>query len=366
MRIIITKNGKYFIKELEEERTELYNFRKTNISNAFSLSPRLPRISRIKLIKDKLLNPSKTYGGSFSHLKKPHKNKSLTMMKDYFNRDESKIDQKELEKAKKIKLAKPKLVISQKFLEKYLNSDQFFKEKLNKLSNLLDSEKNKKKDANNDFNFSPYKLNDEDKLNKLKSYIAKDNTGYNDVRIPLDKNNQFSYKFRSKFENKKEVNENLFEILNKTINSDRTNLIKYLKRKKQISPYYFKNLSKYDEAQIYKLNKMCGVILNEEKIKSFSEKKTKYKSSKKKSIGISSKGLSLLLNHSNRILNDYEEYKKYKDNAQKKGFKEMIKNTKRKYWDKFNIEKLFNKKKEFNDSSIDEYNINNTNTNQFE
>ena len=358
MRIIITKNGKYFIKELEEERTELYNFRKTNISNAFSLSPRLPRISRIKLIKDKLLNPSKTYGGSFSHLKKPHKNKSLTMMKDYFNRDESKIDQKELEKAKKIKLAKPKLVISQKFLEKYLNSDQFFKEKLNKLSNLLDSEKNKKKDANNDFNFSPYKLNDEEKLNKtssyknrraikigeiisrsnlnkLKSYIAKDNTGYNDVRIPLDKNNQFSYKFRSKFENKKEVNENFFEILNKTINSDRTNLIKYLKRKKQISPYYFKNLSKYDEAQIYKLNKMCGVILNEEKIKSFSEKKTKYKSSKKKSIGISSKGLSLLLNHSNRILNDYEEYKKYKDNAQKKGFKEMIKNTKRKYWDKF-------------------------------
>jgi hypothetical protein len=368
------------IKELEEEKSELdcNNINNTNMNKALPLSPRLPKISSIKLIKEKLLNPSKTYG-SFSQLRTSYKNKSLRMVKEYFNRDESKIDKKELKQAKKIKLSKPKVFISQKYLEKYHNSDKAFKEKLDKLSNLLKSKKNKK-DENQDLNFSPYKLNIKDNLEninqttlskkkrkvrvgeiisqsnlrRLQSYF-KDNTGYNDVRLPLDKNNILSFNFRSKYENKKEAIDNLYIILNKSINSDRTNLINYLKSKKNISPYFFNNLSKYDEAQIYKLNKMCGILLSEEKNKTFSKNKLISKYKKNKSFGFSSNGLSSLLKKSNKILNDYTEYKKNQDKALKKGFKDKLKDTKRKYWDKFNIKQLFNKKYELNESYIDEY-----------
>lgn len=382
MRIIITKNGEYIIKQFEDEKSEILNNK--NIYNGLSLSPKLPRLSNIKSIREKLLNPSKTFYPS-SSLRKSKRNKSIRMMNEYFNRDESKINQKELEKAKKITISKSKVVISQKFLEKYHNSDSSFKEKLDNLSNLLSThkDKNKNEELNSDLTLNPYKLRIKDNLNvfnkttnsfrknrkikigdiiskpnlhQLKSYIAKDNKGCNDVRVPLDKNNIYSFNFRSKYENKKEVKENLDVILNVRINSDRTNLINYLKQSKNISPYYFKNLLKYDESQIYKLNKMCGIILNNEKNKNFSEKKIINKNIKNKILEKSSEGLFSLLSETNKILNDYSEYKKCQNNIRKKGFREMIKNIKRKYWDKFHIHNLNNKrkKKEFEDSDIDD------------
>ena len=341
MRIIITKNGEYIIKEFEEDNSVFINDIK--LKNAgLTYSPRLPKISNIKTIKEKLLSPSKTTY-PFSKLKILKKKKSLSMMNNYFNRDESKINKKELEQAKKIVVSKSKVQMSQKFLEKYHNLDSSFKEKLDNLSNLLNSHKDKDNNKEDDsfLNMSPYKFKMKQNnygetgslLNKtlssfrknkkikigdiishpnliqLKSYITKSNMGNDDVRIPLDKNNKNSFNFRTRYENKKVIKENLDNILNVSINSDRKNLINYLKRNKSIAPYYFKNLLKCDELQIYKLNKMCGIIMNKEN-KNISEGKNR-KNIKNKILDNSSKGLISLLDKTNRILNNYSEYKEY-------------------------------------------------------
>ena len=372
MRIIITKNGEYIIKQFEEENSEFINDIK--FKKGLTFSPRLPKLTNLKSIKEKLLNPSKT-SSSISNLKTLKRKQSLSMMKDYFNRDELKINKKELEQAKKIKISKKKVQLSQKFLEKYLNLDNSFKEKLDNLSNLLNTHKdNNKIEEDSLSNISPYKVKlkknnflekgglfnkttnsftknrkikigeiiSKPNLIMLKSYLAKNNRGNDDVRIPLDKNNQNSFNFRTKYENKKDIKEELDNILNLSINTDRKNLINYLKRN-SISPHYFKNLLKYDESQIYKLNKMCGFIMNKENNKNFSEKKNN-KNLKNKILENSSTGLSFLLNKTNKILNDYMEYEKCQNNIKKKGFKEMIKNTKKNYWDKFRVEKLYKRK----------------------
>ena len=41
------------------------------------------------------------------------------LINEFFNRDDSKINEKELEVAKKIDISKPKISISQKYLDKY-------------------------------------------------------------------------------------------------------------------------------------------------------------------------------------------------------------------------------------------------------
>ena len=388
MRIIITKKGEYLIKKFEEEKSEIGN--ELKYKTGLSFSPRIHRLSNIKTIKDKFLINPKTYYPS-SKIKILNRKKSLSMINQYFNRDESKIDKKELEKAKKIIISKSKVQMSQKFLEKYHNMDSSFKEKLDNLSNLLNTHKdnNNKNEEDLNLNINPYKFkmkpnnygenisifnktsnsfrkNKKIKIGdiisypnlvQLKSYIAKDNKGCNDVRLPLDKNNKNSFNFRTKYENKKETKERLDNILNVSINSDRINLINYLKRNKNIAPYYFKNLLKYDESQIYKLNKMCGIIMSKEKNKNFSERKNE-KNIKNKILESSSKGINFLLDKTNRILKEYSEYKQCQNKIKKKGFEEMIKNTKKKYWDKFNINKLImpfskNENKE-EESSTDE------------
>lgn len=382
MRIVITKKGRSLIKEIEEEKSEM----DIKTKKGLIYTPRLPKLSNIKTIKEKLLKASKTFYPS-SEIKLLKKKKSISMMNEYFNRDESKVDKKELKQAKKIVVSKSKIQMNQRFLEKYHNLDFSFKEKLDNLSNMLNAHKdNNQKNEDEDSNISlgPHtirvmksnygekmnlfnktvnsfrkikkiKIGDiisKSNLNQLKSYIVKDNEGHKDARVPLDKNNTNSYNFRTKYENKKLIKENLKSILNKTINTDRTDLISYLKRNKSIAPYYLKNLLKYDEYHIYKLNKMCGFLMNKEKNKIFSERKN-HKNIKNKIFDRSSNGLIFLLDKTNKILNEYSEYKDCKNKIIKQKYKEMIKNIKKDFWDKFHVEKLINKNYNQDDSKDD-------------
>ena len=406
MRIIITKNGKDLLKQIEEEKAENINnnnfhFRNESKKNTVSGSPGLPKLVNKGILKLKKRDPSKTFY-SFSNLKEANKSKSLVIIKEYFDRDISKVNQKELDQAKKITVAKPKIAISQKFLEKYINLDISFKDKLNNLSNSLNHnsnykesskslkvDNNKNEEISEEFNVSPYRMSykntiynfnktanslkkrktklgeiiSQTNLSQLKSYLSKDNIGKDDVRLPLDKNNINSYNFRSKFENKKEAKENLENILNKSINSDRTNLINYIKRKKYLSPFYFKNLFNYDEGKIYKLNKMCGKFFEQEKKENYNNNLNKKESEKRVNhINLKNKDktsvlLQYLLNQSNSILNDYSIYVKDQNKKKKIGFKEMIKNTKRNFWDKFKIDNLFKRNRKYqlegSDKNID-------------
>ena len=68
-------------------------------------------------------------------------------------------------------------------------------------------------------------------------------------------------------------------ILNYGINTDKSNIIKYFQQNRNISPHYFENLLKYDESQLYKLNRICEDILYEKEKEN--NKKRKYLFEKK-------------------------------------------------------------------------------------
>lgn len=388
MRILITKNGEYEIKELDEEKSEIT--KNIKINKYRILSPKLPKLNK-KKINQKLLYINKTFY-SLSKVSKVNKSKSSKnsmILNNNYNRNEYKIDENELKNVKKILLSKPKYYLNQKFLEKYINMDNSYKEKLDNLSNLLKSKKEKgieepklnlslsnnklkmrnnfldenKNNTNNRFNSflrnEAVKIGDiisNRNLIDLKSYISKDYKGHNDVRIPLDINNKDSFNFRTKYENKKTIKRNLYNILNLSINSDRTNLIDYFKQNKSISPYYFKNLLNCDNTQIDKLNKICGIVLNKEKKNNVSEdsnKKTIKNEILKKSKN--SNELFSLLNNTNKILGSYAHFEDLKKKLKKNEFKEMLKITEKKFWDRFHINNLGKRNK--NNNSNFEQNI---------
>ena len=110
MRIIVTKNGKHIIQELDEENNigmGEENKNDNNKRNRYLSGFKLPRLNKkFTSIKAFYENTKKLKWGV------NHRTKSVLSkrtMDNYFNRDESRINKQELEVAKKIKLAKPKI-----------------------------------------------------------------------------------------------------------------------------------------------------------------------------------------------------------------------------------------------------------------
>ena len=235
--------------------------------------------------------------------------------------------------------------MSQAFIDKYDNYDLAIRKKLNELSNDLNSkdnslnkEENDKKiidnkidinnqimnsniniDSNYGYNSSlTSKKNNKINLGKiisknnlinLKRQISKYNKGPDDNRIFLDEQNIKSYNFRSKYENKQATEEDMDLILNYTINQDKQSIIKYFQQEKKISPQYFENLLKYDEPQMYKLNKICQMIIkkdNESKYNSFKYYKLNRNEDNYNKLkeGQSLKSLQGIIKKSNSILDD--------------------------------------------------------------
>ena len=183
-------------------------------------------------------------------------------------------------------------------------------------------------------------------LINMRKMLSKDNTGPEDIRIPLNDQNKDSFNFRSKYENKKLTYENLSILLNLPMNPDRTNLIKYYKQNKPISPFYFENLLKYNEAQIYKLNKICQIIFHkqedekkEAKIiqdKKFNKEKMIRQNGNKKM-----KMVNDLISKSNGIITGYVLKQESNNLKRKQIFVEEVKKIKKKYWDKYGVNKFY-------------------------
>ena len=370
MRIILTRNGKIVINQIEKENNK--SLKNIRLFKGTTLSPKFLKPSNKYLFKNKLLM-------SHSSGRIKYMSSQKILMNDFFNRDESKINEKELELAKKIDISKPRINISQKYLDKYEDSFNEYKEKLKNLTNLLKSKKEKETNSNQNINLSinPYQYKEktiDDNISssnisylnkkirigdiisksnkiKLKSYLAKEYKGHNDIRVPLDNNNKDSFNFRTKYENKDVINNNLENILNSCIKSDKASLIKYIKNAKSLSPY-LRKLLKFDNTQIFKLNQICGKIMNKTKNKSFSDKKT-IKNVKNKIIekSKSSNILIPLLNKTNKILNSYSEYQEQETQRRKNRYKQLLKNIKKKYWNKLQFGKMsLEISNEFNDS----------------
>ena len=281
MRIVITKNGKILVHELEDESPSNIKSRmKSFQSSSYS---RLPIIHTNEELLKKYSTKGKT--NEFIMTLMRHKETSTKkrsnslmdkkVMDNLYNRDDSKINENELNQAKKVNLSLSKLNISQVFMDKYDSYDENFKKKLIEFSNhFKKSQKSKEKDNNieakadnsnvlnnsnnnnnnsKNNNINPMdsntginilnnsstlslskikRINIGDIISKKNLYIlrnqmSKYNKGSNDVRIPLDKENPRSFNFRSKYENKQATDDDMELILNYGINSDKSSIIRY-------------------------------------------------------------------------------------------------------------------------------------------
>ena len=415
MRIVITKNGKILVHELEDESPSNIKSRmKSFQSSSYS---RLPIIHTNEELLKKYSTKGKT--NEFIMTLMRHKETSTKkrsnslmdkkVMDNLYNRDDSKINENELNQAKKVNLSLSKLNISQVFMDKYDSYDENFKKKLIEFSNhFKKSQKSKEKDNNieakadnsnvlnnsnnnnnnsKNNNINPMdsntginilnnsstlslskikRINIGDIISKKNLYIlrnqmSKYNKGSNDVRIPLDKENLRSFNFRSKYENKQATDDDMELILNYGINSDKSSIIRYFQQKKKISPQYFENLLKYDESQLYKLNKVCEAIFaskkkEKKKMKFFGElKDDKFKS------GINMKDIDNLIKTSDSILNVHTTSSKNRKFWRLNAYKEDIERIRNKYWIRYDVDRfLKNKqKKELNNFSLSTKNVEN-------
>ena len=378
MRIIITKNGKYILKEIENEKT-INSGLNNNQSNTFQKFRnfsclKLPRLKKNYSSLKEFYETNKNM--RWGRPKCAKSSLERKTMDNFFVRDESQINKNELNLAKKIKLTKNKINLSQQFLEKYDDLDNTYKEKINKLSNTLKSkvDKTKEEQDKNEIAFNTINLGNNGKnanndlistsKNKLKNKIllgdiisvnnlismrkmlSKNNVGPDDLRIPLDEQNKDSFNFRSKYENKKVTYDNLNILLNIPMNPDRVNLLEYYKQDKPIAPFYFENLLKYNDAKIYKLNKICQMIFHKKEDEKKEAKIIHDKKFNKEKI-IRQKGndnikyVNELINKSNGIIAGYNLMEEANNLKRKKIYMEEVKKVKKKYWDKYGVNRFY-------------------------
>lgn len=404
MRIVITKNGKTIVKELDEETADNKFDKSKSKYNQSSSYTKLPIIysNNEELFKkytsknNKFLKDILKYRETFQN-KRSSSVVDRNVIDSFYNRDESKVNLNELNKAKRLKISHPKINMTQAFLDKYDDFDSSFKNKVNDLHNSLnnnstvidqsgDKYKNNEDNKNMDSNmqqsfgniyqnknqsmngtinnyYSNYGLNSsslisnknkkisigniisKNNLINLRKQISQYNKGYDDTRFPLNEENMRSYNFRSRYENKQMTEDDIDLILNYSINPDKFNIIKYFQQEKNISPQYYENLVKYDEQQMYKLNKICQLIFHrkENDTKNFNLKY--YELNKDKKIdrqkgNQSIKDLQTIIKRSNSILDDYNVLKKNHGFWRKHQFQEDVMKIKEKYWDKYNVDRF--------------------------
>ena len=388
MRIVITRNGKKIVQDLEEA-PDTFEKQKSKYYQSSSMS-KLPLIST----NEELFKKYSTKNNEFLHKvlryrdtfqsKRSSSIVDKSALESFYNRDESKINLNELNQARKVKLSHPKINMTQAFLDKYDDYDANYKKKLNDLSNGLSSKNNsiqKSEEKNDDekinedkninsniniesnygFNSSTLFSTKNNKINlgqiisknnliDLRKQISKYNKGPDDHRIFLDEQNIRSFNFRSRYENKQATEEDMDLILNYSINPDKQSIIKYFQQEKKISPQYFENLLKYDEPQMYKLNKICQMIFrrndNENKfnaLKFYQLNKDKDKFNRQKE-GQNLKDLQGTIKRSNSILDDYSVVQKNHNYWRKHGYKDDVMKIKEKYWDKYHVDRFLKNK----------------------
>ena len=409
MRIVITKNGKIIVRELDDESPEIEKQKsKYNHSSSHTKLPIISSTTNDELFKkystknNEFLNRVLKYRETFQS-KRSSSIIDKSSLESFYNRDESKINLNELNQAKKIKISHPKLNMTQAFLDKYDDYDKNYKKKLNELSNNLDSKKNSPKKSeeksennnnedNNDninqninsninfdskFGFNSSEMSNKvnrinlgqiiskNNLNNLRKQISKYNKGPDDKRIPLNEQNLRSYNFRSRYENKQATEEDMDLLLNYSINPDKESIIKYFQQEKNISPQYFENLLKYDEPHLYKLNKICQIIFNRKEnqdkfndLKYYKLNRVKDKFNKQRD-GQNMKDMLNMMKKANSILEGYSIVQNNHNFWRKHAYKDDVLKIKEKYWDKYNVDRFLKNKQRMNLNSLSQTTKNN-------
>ena len=378
MRIVITKNGKILIKELEDQFPSNSQFKLKSLQT--SSYSKLPIIySNEDLLKkfNNKANNNKFILTVLRNKKISNKRRANSLLaqkslETFLSEDNPKIDTNELNKVKKVRLNNSRINMSQFFMEKYDSFDENYKKKLHDLNNIFT--KNEKQSEGNDNNtgyiinnnknsnpiniinnntseFSNTKLNkinigdiiSKGNLQALRNQMSKYNIGSNDVRFPLDENNMKSFNFRSKYEDKQATDDDMDLILNYGINIKKSGIIKYFKQNKKINPHYIEYLLKYDEKKMYKLNKLLDMILQkkekENKKDGFSFL-SKLNDGKNDNEDFHLKKIENVIQRSNSIINEHSSLNEKFKFWRMKAFQEDTELIKKKYWARYDVERF--------------------------
>ena len=342
MRILITKDGENFIHDL-------------NFSVNHPLTANKREKNQIKLKKNSSFS---TYKFINKRNLKNNNNSFSKIIKSFYERNDMEIDPKELSKARVIKISKPK-IIGPHIFNKYFKYISYDTSK--KILSMKDSLNRGVFNENGEFfpktnetsNNNIYKNPSNVYLKDLLSSKTCEKIKNEFINFEKEKKKSvFSHPdlFRTIFKEKKEDIETIDKVMNLTINSNRVNLIKYLKDNDNISFKFCYELSKYNEEKKYKLNKICQKIFQRNKSVQLKNKNynTINLSKEKKEINSNIKNLSHKLQSGIQIINNY---KNKKDTT--KFFNNQLNEMKIKYWKKYNVDHLLRNKSNLVNHSLD-------------
>jgi hypothetical protein len=363
MRILVTKLGDEFVKEISEEFNETLKQKKfletieqqtkkilnqTNKvrSNSTSShkSPKSPKSPRSS--KNVSITKNNNKGKNF-------KNESLRSSQVKYDQESGVINEDNLLNAKKIDIKQKRLPIPKNLTEKY-NSD-------NRIGYILpDLTITKKINPSNlwmmnskNMGYS-YKNNLTTPFEKPNEYTFRDiineNAYFNlKTKLKREKKNKDSLsridetKFRSVY-GELDRNAKLEDILDKTINANKITLIKYINQKEKISDNFLNKISESDNDKIIKANKVCQIVFfDKEKNQQLQERikeniiDKKNKDMIEYKINIEKMGENL--KDFSSIIKDYNNNNKNRLSK----YRDIHQDTINKYWKRYNVENMMNK-----------------------
>jgi hypothetical protein len=351
MRIIVTQNGEDIVKLLNEEHENLLKER-TSKEKKRKLSPIRKREKNRSSLPLGLGEMGQTHSNFDSHKnslcnkgsRNQATNRNNKHKSDLINKlemDLTTISIQDLNIATQVQIKQRKLNIPKNITEKYNNGDYQLPgldikrkstmkpdQSFLPASSLMNTNTLRTKHSMKDIlNETTYK--------KLKSTAVKDKA-MKDKLSRITEN-----QFRTVYDDKTYI-EKIEEKLQKKINPDRINFIRYLKDKTAISETLVKTIADYDEEKINRVNKICQIVFhNEERGQLFKEiikeklqtqrerERVEYKTSIE-NMGRHITGLRTVLKSYEKKVSDKERYR------------DIHNDTVKKYWSRYKPEK-FNK-----------------------
>jgi hypothetical protein len=338
MRIILTELGGELMKALSDEHDSTQKMKqeeeKLLKSHKNQMNNHLPR------------RKHQTHYGSPFQEPSPKKNQSLRHRGDFISKlemDQTTISVEDLTTAKQIDVRQRKLNIPKNVTEKYntISKDNVILPNVNNLFPKGETRKNT--EIGTEFTSMPAKTHrqkqsikqilNESSYRNLKNQLVKEKV-MRDKLTRVDEN-----KFRTTYEEKNFL-QKLDETLQKKINPDRINLIKYLNTKDDVSEVLVKRVAEYDEEKINRVNKICQIVFhNKESDKLFKEiikerliaqnnrDKVDYKK-KIETMGRNVNGIESILKNYEKRVEDKERYRDLHN--------DMIKN----YWNRYKTDQM--------------------------
>jgi hypothetical protein len=384
MRILITKEGKIIMNELEEEdypnqfKTEraFFSSNKNNLSknknirgrNFNFLETQNNSIHKRNLTSSNFLNytnnPLKiknnfNYNNNNNYNSNNNNNNNFHFKNHTINfNDDEEINIKSiksLNSIKSIKIANKKYNLPKSLTDKFYNNNINLPKNNNNNNNNNDDDNNNNKNSilfNDNFPFiNNTEPNESKNTKKLKFYSFREiipNSTINSIKKQIISNKKIKDKlskitddkFRSNYEIFTEI-EKFNNILDYPIlNSNKKSLIKYLNVKKNINPLNLKKILNSNNEKLNKINKLCQQLFyTEEKNKLFKEiigEKIKSKNNDKKIEA--NRKMNELKNDIDGIKNCLNKYNKQFDKREK--YRERFNDVVVHYWSKYNYDKL--------------------------